>query len=225
MEHHDFSQMLKSLWPIIILIVWTLFSLPAQKRKKEQEELKRRKRQQELEREQNAPQGTQENRPTEHLKNTPKPEWKRSLEQVFEEMGFPLEHEEKIPPAEQPAQKTMNEETKSSRPIEIKPGSSRPTMEHESIEDSRSLEDLTPEVPPEKPINKTKKNGPVPIIKENTYSLGISPIDDKKAYATSSVSIAESASEDSPKKTTEEFQKFVVWAELLGKPVALREEF
>ena len=66
-------------------------------------------------------------------------------------------------------------------------------------------------------------------IQEAAYTLSTSPIDSQKVYATPTGSVPANASE-SPletvmaKYTADELQKFIVWSELLGKPLALRDE-
>jgi hypothetical protein len=221
MEHLDLPHLLKSLMPVLIFVVWALFSLPNNKKKKDREALKRRKLE-ELERAETQVSRDENGAHDLGKQPTPKSEWKRSIEQVFEEMGFPLEKEQKSPPPEMRNEPSLpqSEKTGTTHSHNTRTVSSLP-------KDSRSLEDLEPEIPVGKPPEKTHTVA-LPV-KDGAYSLAASPIDDKKAYAQTSLSGTENSSYALSQNLTgkispHELQKFVVWSELLGKPVALREE-
>jgi hypothetical protein len=207
MDHSPFENLFKTLLPIIIFIIWALLSRPAQKKKKEQEALRRR-RQKELETAENTLPET--DRPVDEQvreHGAAKDDWKRSLEDVLEEMGLPVERKPAPPPVNQPA----NE--KAAPPPE--------SLEEES------LEDLEPEVVPEKVVDEKMKSHLA--IQEAAYTLSVSPIDSQKVYATATESTPALISETThetviAKYAAGELQKFIVWSELLGRPVALRDE-
>jgi hypothetical protein len=184
----------------------------AQKRKKEQEALRRR-RQQEAETGAKIPTKIDHSSGEQPQKQEAiqKDNRKRSIEDVLEEMGFPVERQDPQPVP------THHKEEKTAPP---------PKMQEE---EALSLEDLKPEVVQEKVIDeKTKAHL---AIQEGAYTLSASPIDNPKAYSTAlNGSITDSGSETPQEKVQTAFasardlQKFIVWSELLGKPVALRDE-
>jgi hypothetical protein len=209
MDHSPFEGFFKLLLPILIFIAWPMFS-NAQKRKKEQEALKRR-RQQEAETAAQIPTEIDYS-PSEQKQEqavNPKDSRSRSLEDILEELGFPIE-QEKAPtpkPASHPVEKTA--------------------PPREMPEESPSLEDLKPEVVSKKaPDEKMKAHL---AIQEGAYTLSASPIDNQKAYLIET-SIADGGSEvpHEPIQTAYasagDLQKFIVWSELLGKPVALKDD-
>jgi hypothetical protein len=207
MDHSPFEGFLKTLAPIVIFIIWAMLSRPAQKKKKEQEELRRR-RQQEIEASQTASPDTDRSSDRMQEPEVAKEDWKRSIEDVLEEMGLPVERKPAPPPMNQPAQE-------------------KTTLPSESPEEEQSLEDLEPEVAPEKAPDEKMKDHLA--IQEHAYTLAASPIDNQKAYFTAAEYLAENASQPHTETggkddTAGELQKFIVWAELLGKPVALRDE-
>jgi hypothetical protein len=190
-----------------------MLSRPAQKKKKEQEELQRR-RQREIEaaeessREAAGPSDEQMLKP-----ENAKDDWKQSIEDVLEEMGLPVERKPAPVPMDQPSP----EET---------------TPRRESPVEEQSLENLEPEIAPEKVVPEKAVDEKMKshlAIQEAAYNLTVSPINSQKAYAT----VTDSASTnifDTPRETvmaqytTDDLRKFIVWSELLGKPIGLREE-
>ena len=204
MEHSPFENLLKTLVPLIILIIWAMVSRPAKKRK--QEETFKRRRRQETETQEPAWETSSSSGEQTEEDKTAKDDWKRSLEEVFKEMGMPME------------QKPAPPSTK--KPMEIK------MPPPESLEGD-SLEDLEPEVVPEKSIDEKMKSHLA--IQEAAYTLSASPIDSQKVYATQTGSVPGGSSETPletvmAKYAADELQKFIVWSELLGKPLALRDE-
>ena len=183
----------------------------AQKRKKEQEALKRRRLQE-------ADRAAQKPTEIDHSPSQQKQEQetnqkdnrKRSLEDMLEEMGFSVER--KQAPLPMPTK----------HPVKTAPPQEMP-------EESQSLEDLKPEVVPEKVTDEKMKAHLA--IQEGAYTLSASPIDNPKAYSTAlSRSITDSGSEapHEPIQTAyasaRDLQKFIVWSELLGKPLSLKDE-
>jgi hypothetical protein len=210
MDHSPLEGFFKLLLPILIFIAWPMFT-NAQKRKKEQEALRRR-RQQDFETAKETRPKADDRSDEQIQKQEPAIDTrKRSIEDVLEEMGFPVDRH-----APQP-KPTHHAEEKTAPPPEMQE------------EESQSLEDLKPEVVPEKAIDeKTKAHL---AIQEGAYTLSASPIDNPKAYSTAlSGSISDSGSEfpqgKAPKayESPKDLQKFIVWSELLGKPVALKDE-
>jgi hypothetical protein len=108
----------------------------------------------------------------------------------------------------------------------------------ESPVEEQSLESLEPEVAhekavlekviPEKAVDEKMKSHLA--IQEAAYTVDVSPIDNQKVYATAA-EIAHANIGDTPHHTNttyytaDELKKFIVWSELLGKPIALREEW
>ncbi len=215
MDHSPFEGLFKTLLPILIFIIWAMVSRPAQKKKKEQEESHRR-RQREPERA-----GREASRETSDAaggERIPEPrsakeDWKRSIEEVLEEMGLPVER----PPAPAPIDR---------------PAAEQPAPRSESPVEEQSLETLEPEVVPDKVVPEKvidEKMKSHLAIQEAAYTLAASPIDSQKVYATAAESTSENTFDNGQEPVTahygaDELQKFVVWSELLGKPVALREE-
>jgi hypothetical protein len=211
MDHSPFEGLFKTLVPILIFVVWALISRPAQKKKKEEKLRRRRQREmEEAQRQTDLPSGS------EQQPEPAKEEWKQSIEDVLEEMGFPVERKPAPPPSQQPVRKPVEEKPK---PSEVLP-------------ESQSLEDMEPEVVPQKAIPEKAVDEKMKshlAIQEAAYTLGASPIDSKKVYATATEPAPALASETrrepaGEKYAAEELQKFIVWSELLGKPVALRDE-
>jgi hypothetical protein len=213
MDHSPFEGLFKTLLPIIIFIIWAMVSGSAQRRKKEQAVLKRQK-QQEIETAGETASETDRpsNQKVQEPDATKKEDWKRSIEDVLEEFGLPIERKPIPQTINQPAEKTA------AAPVE-----------HSPEEESQSLEDMEPEVVPEKAIDEKMKAHLA--IQESAYTLSASPIDNQKAYSiTTFDSMPASGSDGAPHETLQienasarDLQKFVVWSELLGKPVALRD--
>jgi hypothetical protein len=206
MDHSPFEGIFKTLLPIAIFILWAMVSRPAKKKKKEQEALARR-RQREIE---SAP-----SEPTSSSGHIPEPEpvegdWKQSIDDVLEEMGLPVERKP-LPPSPSPVEKSAEKVVPPKEPIE-----------------EQSLEDLEPEIVPKKAVDEKMKSHLA--IQEAAYILGESPIDNQKVYVTpAESSLSENASRSFSETSDKspgpgDLKKFIVWSEVLSKPVSLRDE-
>ena len=201
MEHHDFSKIIQTLLPIAIFVLWALLSRPAQKRKKAQEALEHKRLESETSHAESAYREPADNAHAED-NGAGKNKWRGALDDMLAEMSLPVER--------QP----------SPRPIGTPP-------EKEPLpEEAQTLEDLKPEVAPEKPVDKQMKAHLA--IQERAYTLAASPIDNQNAYSTITESIPVTASKSLhatslSSYTADELQKFIVWSEVLGRPIGLRE--
>jgi|GEM_PF-2238370 hypothetical protein len=91
---------------------------------------------------------------------------------------------------------------------------------------TRSLEDLQPEVVTESATDGAMKSHLA--IQAGAYDLAISPIDNQKAYSTAIENIPTSESGTSFHTTQSgpsvaALQKYIIWSEILSRPVALRD--
>jgi len=91
---------------------------------------------------------------------------------------------------------------------------------------TRSLEDLQPEVVTEPATDGAMKSHLA--IQAGAYDLAISPIDNQKAYSTAIENIPTSESGTSFHTTQSgpsvaALQKYIIWSEILSRPVALRD--
>jgi hypothetical protein len=212
MDHSPLEGIFKALWPIIIFIIVAIASNSSQKRKKAQEDALRRQRHKEIETAQQP--SSETGRPSiPGPVATKQEDWKRTIEDVLEEMGLPVERKPEPPPMPEPAVQ------KKAPP----PGES-------PEEESQSLEDLEPEIVQEKAIDEKMKAHLA--IQENAYALGASPIDNPKVYSTATSEAISAGASETPREKTqtaydsgaEDLQKFIVWSEVLGKPVTLKDE-
>jgi len=195
----DFHKIFQTLLPIAVFVAWALISRPAKKRKKEQAALERKRRMEQAE----EASGDLASPLPEHPVSHPPvgaERWKQTLEDIFGEMGVPVERGPAPPPAQKPRQ------------------------EHRDIaQESQSLEDLEPEVPrvPSKaPAQKTATP-----LSEGAYALHDSPITSKAVYA---IGPDQAAVEDRRLNalgvySEAELQRLIVWSEVLGRPLAFRE--
>jgi hypothetical protein len=202
MEHHEFSKIIQTLLPIAIFVLWALLSRPAQKRKKAQEALERKRRESEAARAEPMHQEPADNA---HAEDTTAGEnkWRGALDDMLSEMGLPVERRPSPLPVETPSEK--------------KP---------ELPEEAQTLEDLEPEVAPQKPVDKQMKAHLA--IQERAYTLAASPIESQNAYSITTESFPAIGSESLQATSlssysADELQKFIVWSEVLGKPIGLRD--
>jgi len=211
MEHTDFHKIFQTLIPIAIFIFWALISRPAKKRKKEQEALERKRRAQQREEQENrqvAP-SPEESVHEDGHRGQGTQTWKRTLDDILGEMGVPMEREEPEPrPIETPRYEKARHEKARTAP------------------ESKSLEEPKIDIKKE-PKLAIKETIDAPIV-EGAYTLHDSPITSKTAYALGPSLAAQSSTEDQRLHdlggySAAELQRLMVWSEVLGKPLALRE--
>jgi hypothetical protein len=213
MDHSPFEGLLKTLVPIIVFVMWAIVSGSGQKRKKAQEEALKRRRQEELERprQRAAEPGEPSDEAIAKPGATKQEDWKRTIEDVLEEMGLPIERKPEPRPMSEPG------------PQKKAPPPGEPDEEEES------LEDLEPEVATVPETVSKGKEIPKKQIqyesRDNAYKQAASPLDGTAAFAAPILApLDEIGSPPASQHSMEDLQKFIVWSELLGKPVALREE-
>jgi hypothetical protein len=91
---------------------------------------------------------------------------------------------------------------------------------------ARSIEDLQPVATQEPSTDGAMKSHLA--IQASAYDLAISPIDNQKAYSTAieNIPTSESATSfDTTKsgRSVVELQKYIIWSEILSRPMALRD--
>jgi hypothetical protein len=199
MDTMDFHKFFQTLLPIAIFVAWALISRPAKKRKKEQAALERKRRMEQAEEASGDLASSHPEHPASHPSGGAE-RWKQTLEDIFGEMGVPVEREPAPPPAQ------------------------APRREHAEIsQESQSLEDLEPEVPPAG--SKVAAQKTATPLSEGAYALHDSPITSKAVYA-----IGPDQAEVEGRRlnalgvySAAELQRLIVWSEVIGKPLAFRE--
>ncbi|HAJ78301.1 MAG TPA: hypothetical protein DCO75_00895 [Fibrobacteres bacterium] len=194
MEHTDLHKLVQTLLPIAIFALWAMFSKPARKKRKERAE--------------------QENRQRQNENDVP------DFQQ--QEMGTVVYHEQNMEILKE-SQSLEDVSTNEEESLESKDSfTSAPEVVLDTPAVSqKSTEKLSVDLLTDLPQNKISVEK---VLSENAYAQSVSPINSQTAYsiATPATGIPAQGS-DMATCSTNELRKIIVWSEILGKPVGLRD--